>query len=214
MEYWPIPVGRHNRPGRKMKPKGILYHATANWSQTADAIMHARYLISTDRKVSWHVTVDHKRAVQHLPFDEIGWHAGDGNGEYNSNWIGVEICCNRVKYGQPLDKETYQNAVKVIAGLMKELGLTELKPHKVVYGKDCPHHTLFDHAQFEKDVREVMNTKKKDKASAWAQKSWAKAIDAEIIDGTRPKDLMTREEVITVLDRMGLIPEKGAKNDK
>jgi N-acetylmuramoyl-L-alanine amidase CwlA len=190
-----------------MKPKGILYHCTANWNPSADAEMHARYLVTTDREVSWHVTVDHKKAIQHLPFDEIGWHAGDGNGEYNSNWIGVEICCNRVKYGQPLDKETYQNAVRVISGLMKELGLTELKPHKVVYGKDCPHHTLFDHAQFEKDVREAM-TEEKDDVPTWAKASWEKAVNAKAIDGTRPNDALTRAEFITVLDRLGLIQEK------
>lgn len=201
LEQWPIPVGRHNRPGRKMKPKGILYHATANWSPSADAEMHARYLVTTEKPVSWHVTVDHKKAIQHLPFDEISWHAGDGNGEYNSNWIGVEICCNRVKYGQPLDKETYQNAVKVIAGLMKELGLTELKPHKVVYGKDCPHHTLFDHAQFEKDVREAM-TEKKDDVSPWAREARDWAVSRGITDGTRPKDPATREEIWAMLYRM------------
>lgn len=38
----------------------------------------------------------------------------------------------------------------------------------------------------------------------WALKSWEKATERGIIDGSRPKDPLTREELITILDRARL----------
>ena len=41
--------------------------------------------------------------------------------------------------------------------------------------------------------------------SAWAKASWEKAIAAGVTDGTNPQNPATREQVITMLDRLGLI---------
>ena len=41
--------------------------------------------------------------------------------------------------------------------------------------------------------------------SSWAKASWEKAIAAGITDGTNPQNPATREQVITMLDRLGLI---------
>lgn len=41
--------------------------------------------------------------------------------------------------------------------------------------------------------------------SSWAKDAWEKAIAAGVTDGTRPQDPITREQVITILDRLGLI---------
>lgn len=150
-----LPVGHRNRPGHPMKPKGLLYHTTNNWNKGAGDEMHAEYMENTNRVVSWHETVDKDSCTQHLPHNENGWHAGDGgNGYYNLNWLGMEISCEAVDRGQPLDKATYNNAVLRGAQICKEYGFGwgDLQPHKIVYGKDCPHHTLFDHNQFKRDV--------------------------------------------------------------
>ena len=48
-----------------------------------------------------------------------------------------------------------------------------------------------------------------DQADPWAQEAWAKAAAAGIFDGTRPRDPLTRQEAALVLDRLGLLPEKG-----
>jgi peptidoglycan hydrolase-like protein with peptidoglycan-binding domain len=155
-----LPEGHHNRPGNPMDPEGIIYHTTNNWNDKADDVMHGKYMASTSNTVSWHSTVDYDSATEHLPTVENGWHAGDGGkGHYNRNWVGVEISCNRVDRGQKLDKETYDNAVEYVAHIMQELGLNhwdQLQPHNVVYGKDCPHHTLFDRNQFKRDVFAVL----------------------------------------------------------
>jgi N-acetylmuramoyl-L-alanine amidase CwlA len=163
-----LPRGHEDRPGYPMKPKGLLYHTTNNWADGADDEAHSEFLQSGRSSASWHVTVDHDSSIQHLPFNENGWHAGDGGqGYYNRNWIGMEIACNRVKPGEPLDKETYDNAVEEAALIMKEADLTswgQLQPHNVVYGKDCPHHTLFNREQFKKDVFAKMEENAKPKA--------------------------------------------------
>ena len=41
--------------------------------------------------------------------------------------------------------------------------------------------------------------------SDWAKASWEKAIAAGVTDGTNPQNPATREQVITMLDRLGLI---------
>lgn len=151
-----LPAGHRNRPGYPMKPKGVLFHTTNNWKDGAGDEMHGEYMRNTERVVSWHVTVDKDSSTQHIPYNENAWHAGDGtNGQYNRNWIGVEIACEAVELGEPLDDATYRNAVEVVAKVMIANDLTDqkqLQPHAVVYGKDCPHHTLFNREQFKRDV--------------------------------------------------------------
>lgn len=151
-----LPLGHRNRPGYPMTPKGLIFHTTNNWSDGAGDELHGEYMENqTERTVSWHMTVDKDSSTQHIPFSENAWHAGDGgNGTYNRNWIGMEIACEAVAPGQPLDKPTYVNAVEEAARICKQFdfGWSELQPHKIVYGKDCPHHTLFAHDQFKKDV--------------------------------------------------------------
>lgn len=41
--------------------------------------------------------------------------------------------------------------------------------------------------------------------STWAQESWQKAYDKGIMDGTNPKNALTREQMSVVLDRLGLL---------
>lgn len=158
-----IPKWKQNRPGRTRKAKGILYHTTNNWAKSADAEAHGNYLKNTKEAKSWHLTIDDKISVQHLPFDESAYHAGDGgNGHFNTYWIGVEICTNNVSSDQALDKATYDRAVQVIAWLMQEQGFnkqSQLKPHRVVKGKNCPWSAHFNTAQFEKDVFSALGKK-------------------------------------------------------
>jgi len=135
-----IPAGRSNRPGEAIVPQWITIHDTGNANPGADAEAHASYLKGDDAAeapVSWHFTVDDKRAVQHLPLDEHGWHAADGHGPGNTSSIGVEICENAD--GDRAAAET--NAAALTAWLLVEFGLdiTCVVPHKHWYPKDCPH---------------------------------------------------------------------------
>lgn len=44
-----------------------------------------------------------------------------------------------------------------------------------------------------------------DTPSSWAKASWEKAIAAGVTDGTNPQNPITREQVVVMLDRLGLI---------
>jgi N-acetylmuramoyl-L-alanine amidase len=129
-----IPVGRFNRPGNKMSPEYITIHDTANTSPGANALMHARYLKTVTKEVSWHYTVDDTTVVQHLPWNEAGWHTGTSQG--NGNSIGAEICMN--SDGNRAKAE--ENAQLLCVGLMKETGiaLDHIVQHNHWSGKNCP----------------------------------------------------------------------------
>jgi N-acetylmuramoyl-L-alanine amidase len=178
----------HNRPAYSMKPVGLLYHTTNNWSKSAGDEMHAGYMETTSRVVSWHVTVDHDSATQHIPYNENAWHAGDGaKGFYNRNWLGLEIACNKINKGEPIDPETYDNAVDVAAQMMMETGVSQLAPHKIVYGKDCPHHSFFDHKTFEKDVQRTIQIRSHVQMD-WKEKIMLRAMDDGLITQNHKAD--------------------------
>ncbi|MEB8638189.1 N-acetylmuramoyl-L-alanine amidase, partial [Bacillus cereus] len=138
-----IPKGNRNRPAYAMNPRYITIHTTANQSAGADARAHARYVNNGGGSagVSWHFTVDDNRIVQHLPLNENGWHAGDGNGAGNRSSIGIEICENR--------DGNFEKALIHTAGLVKflmaHLGLKigNVVSHQHWSGKNCPR-PIFD----------------------------------------------------------------------
>lgn len=126
-----IPKGRGNRPGLPLTLRYITVHNTGNPGATAKN--HASYIKSDDavkNKVSWHFTVDDLGAYQHLPVDEVGYHASGGN--YTS--IGIEVC----EVANQEQAET--NAVKLIAWLMDKYGLPigKVVPHRHWDAKYCP----------------------------------------------------------------------------
>ncbi|RXJ01657.1 N-acetylmuramoyl-L-alanine amidase [Anaerobacillus alkaliphilus] len=43
--------------------------------------------------------------------------------------------------------------------------------------------------------------------SDWAQEAWDKAVAANIIDDTNPRETLTREQLFVVLDRLGLLDD-------
>ena len=139
---WIVPKGNPDiRPGYHMTPKYITIHETDNTSVGAGARNHAQYLYNqavgnTNRAASWHFTVDDKEIYQHLPINENGWHAGDGNGAGNRQSIAIEIAVN-----QDGDyNKAVENAKKLAAHLMKETGvsLNNVVKHQKWSGKNCP----------------------------------------------------------------------------
>ncbi|EAO52850.1 N-acetylmuramoyl-L-alanine amidase / S-layer protein [Bacillus thuringiensis serovar israelensis ATCC 35646] len=139
---WIVPAGNLDiRPQNPMKAKYITIHETANTERGANAENHAKYLYNqatqgTFRTASWHFTVDDKEIYQHLPTNENGWHAGDGQGSGNMESIGIEIAVN-----QDGDyNKAVENAQKLVAHLMKQEGISgdNLRRHQQWSGKKCP----------------------------------------------------------------------------
>jgi N-acetylmuramoyl-L-alanine amidase len=135
-----IPEGRKNRPGYKIiGPEYITIHSTGNTNKGANAAAHGSYLRGAAANVpaSWHYTVDDKEIRQHLPLDEVGWHAGDGNnGPGNRKSIAIEICENQDGNAE----RAIKNAAWLAAYLLKRfgLGIDRIKQHYDWSGKNCP----------------------------------------------------------------------------
>ena len=159
-----LPISTGIRPGIKKPahPVGvpvynsdyvywIVVHETANTAPGAGALSHANYLWNAAQagnilNTSWHYTIDDKALYQHIPLDEIAYHAGDGstlptkNGVYfgggNRNGIGIET-----SVAQDGDNyRVWQRTAKLSAQLMKQynLPLTQLSYHQDFSGKICP----------------------------------------------------------------------------
>jgi N-acetylmuramoyl-L-alanine amidase len=203
-----IPAGRRNRPGTKLTgPKYITIHDTANPAKGANALMHAKYLKGDDaanRPASWHFTVDDQNVVQHIPLNEVAWHAGDGSkGPGNTSSIAIEICENAD--GDRTKAEA--NAAELVAHLLKQFGLSidAVVQHNRWTGKDCPRiirHRSGGWEAFLTAVRKHLNppTSADWRAEFAAAREWA--VEQGITDGSRPKDPVTREELWVMLYRM------------
>ncbi len=127
-----------------MKPTRIVVHNTAN---DASADQEIRYMNKSQaeggRQTSFHYAVDDIEAVQGLPENRNGWHAGDGgNGKGNREGIAIEICYS--KSGGERFIKAEQNAVELIVDILKRYGwgIEKITKHQDYSGKYCPHRTL------------------------------------------------------------------------
>ena len=139
-----IPRGHPNRPGTKLDgPRYITIHDTENAGKGAGAASHARYLKRTTGDgpaTSWHFTVDDRGVYQHLPLDEVAWHAGDGHtpGGGNRASLGIEICENSDGDRAKAEDRAAWLAARLLARF--GLGLEKVVPHQRWYPeKSCPH---------------------------------------------------------------------------
>lgn len=127
----------------EMKPTRIVIHNTAN-DASADA--EIKYMKKSEkqggRQTSFHYAVDDKEAVQGLPENRNGWHAGDGNGKGNREGIAIEICYS--KSGGERFMKAEQNAADLVVDILKRYGwsISKVTKHQDYADKYCPHRTL------------------------------------------------------------------------
>lgn len=132
----------------------IVFHDTANTDPNSGALSHSNYLKNlvknnTPTYVSWHYTLDDQMLIQHIPDNEIAYHAGDGStlpgqGSYlgggNRNGIGLETAVSEnydlVRIWQRTAKFTSKKAVQY------NLPQDHIRFHRDFSGKSCPN-TLF-----------------------------------------------------------------------
>ena len=127
-----------------MNPEGLTIHNTAN---DASAMAEVSYMQGNPYEVSFHYAVDDTRAVQGLPLNRNGWHAGDGgSGKGNRKTIGLEICYS--KSGGTRFIEAEKNGAILAAMILKSRGwgIERMGKHQDywqgTYYKYCPHRTL------------------------------------------------------------------------
>ena len=205
IDHIPRTTPYNRRPGLAMVPQYLTIHSTANPNSTARNERGWLTNPSNDRIASWHIVVDEREAIEAIPLDEVAYHAGNATGNRTS--IGIEICesGNRQK--------TLANAVKLVVKLLKERGwgVDRLRRHHDWSGKICPRilqpNNWAGWERFKQDVAKELAggastvTQDKNRPSSWAKEPWDWAKKEGITDGTRPKDTMTREEMVTMLHR-------------
>ena len=125
-----------------MTPVGICMHNTAN---SAPAKNEINYMNNNSSTTSFHLAVDENEAIQGLPFDRNGWHAGDGNGPGNRKHIGIEIARSTDNTPGVFEKAE-RRAACVAAKLcgMYGWGVGQIKAHRDFAAKDCPHRTSME----------------------------------------------------------------------
>jgi len=191
-----------------MTPEFIVVHNTANDASAANEVV---YMISNNNQISFHYAVDDKEIVQGIPENRNAWHAGDGtNGRGNRKGLSIEICYS--KSGGQRFIEAEKLAAKFIACKLKEKGwgIDRVKKHQDFSGKYCPHRTLdmgwqrfLDMVQAELNaLKGVDKVAEQNTPSSWAKDAWEWAKKEKLLDGTRPKDTLTREEFAVVLKRL------------
>lgn len=123
-----------------MTPEYITIHNTDNDGSANNEIV---YMTRNDEEVSFHWAVDDKEAVQGLPLDRNGWHAGDtGKGTGNRKSIGIEICYSETG-GERFEK-AYANSFELVAMMMKQFNIpaSKIMYHQHWSGKYCPRRLL------------------------------------------------------------------------
>ena len=136
----------------QMTPIGICMHNTAN---SAPATNEINYMNSNNYQVSFHLAVDENQAIQGLPFDRNGWHAGDGNGQGNRKHIGIEIARSTSNDANVFAKAE-RRAAAVVAKLCQMYGwsTSNVLAHRDFASKNCPHRTNM--GAFRKLVEEAL----------------------------------------------------------
>lgn len=122
----------------EMDAIGVTIHQTGNTGNSS-ADNEIAYMISNSNEVSYHFAVDEEHAVQGLPLNRNGWHAGDGNGDGNRHTIGIEICRDYSPDREQYDKAV-DNGARLAATILKEYGwdIDHLYKHEDWSGKHCP----------------------------------------------------------------------------
>ena len=148
-----------NRPRAKLLPGDlwVTVHETGNPNPSADALMHRRFVNEGGgpERVSFHFAVDDARAVQILPLDERGFHAGDGcddpardTGCFRS--VAIETCVN-APAGSARWTKAKRNLAALVALIVADPGrfvggdalagrfaFERVAPHNRWSGKNCP----------------------------------------------------------------------------
>lgn len=140
-----------------MTPEFVVIHnAGTDGNPSAENLNNA--MKKNQEQKSWHFSVDENEAVQGLPINRNGWHAGDGgDGDGNRKGIAIEICrdmyddgSNTYKLTKGTSDERFDkakdNGALLAAIILNKYGwdISRVKKHQDFMDKYCPHHILND----------------------------------------------------------------------
>ena len=181
---------KFNRPGTKLKPKGVVVHETGNPGGTAQN--HFDYWNAKNRGSSVQAVVDWNEAIQLIPYNEVSWHAGR---TANLSMIGVELCRPK-EHDEAKFKEVWDTAVNLFADIfIEQIGVTTVT-------KD----NLMSHAEVSAKWHETKHT---DPISYFAE--YNKTVDdfrwavQQRINELKGSQLMSLADAVNVLVAKGVV---------
>lgn len=187
---------------------GTAEQNAAYYGSTANIGASAHYFVGHDGEI-W----------QSVGERDTAWHCGAKSYRHgacrNGNAIGVELCCRRreglpagaaATQGWYFEPQTVDAAVELCRDIVGRYGLSRERVlrHYDVTGKVCPAPFVYDGESWTAFLDRVFAPAKAQPAD-WAHRAWEKARSAGALDGTRPGEPVTRQELAVVLDRLGLL---------
>ena len=185
--------------GRTKEIDRIVLHYTAGDGDTAEN--NGKYFAGGGRNASAHYFVDEKGVVQSVADGDTAWHAG--NWEMNCRSIGVEMCSKKDGAGNYyIPAATVKNAQTLVKHLMAKhsIDIDGVIRHYDVTGKACPAPMVA-----QEKWKAFLSGLMEPQAASWAAEAWENAKAKGVLDGTRPSDALTRQELAVILQRLKLI---------
>lgn len=196
--------------GRTRKIDRIVLHYTGGDGDTAEN--NGTFFAGADRKSSAHYFVDEDSVVQIVSESDTAWHAG--NWDMNCRSIGIEMCSRKDSKGNYyIPEATVKRAAELTRELMAkyDVPITGIIRHYDVTGKKCPA-PMVDNLILWNNFKKMLTVTEEPKGhvavetpASWAEEAWQTAADKGILDGTRPTDPITRQELAVALHRVGLL---------
>lgn len=196
--------------GRTKPIDRIVLHYTAGNGDTAEG--NGKYFAGSNRKSSAHYFVDESSIVQTVLDGDTAWHAG--NWDMNSRSIGIEMCSRKDSRGNYyIPDAIVKRAAELVRELMAkyDVPITGVIRHYDVTGKKCPA-PMVDNTILWGNFKKMLTVEEVPKGnepvetpSSWAAAAWQEAANRGIMDGTRPFDPITRQEMAVILSRLGHI---------
>lgn len=150
----------------------------------------------------------------------------------NRNSLGVEMCSDIVGGKYVITAQTVDLAVQLVRQLMAKyrIPIARVVRHYDVTGKDCPEPWVRDESlwrkfkarltvkdpieeeikamtdkEFAQYVDRYLAAKANQQPHPYAAEAWSKAKAAGIVDGSKPQCPLTREQLVVILQRLGLL---------
>lgn len=188
-------VGRMSNGVQYSVDKIIIHHWGAE-GQTFDGV--CAWFESPSCQTSAHYVVEGGRVACLVNLSDTAYHAGD----WGANLTSIGIECR-----PEMSDADLETVCELVAYLYKVYGELPIYGHKDFSPTACPGKYYSQLGYIHDRALELMQGDSKpsvdaNKPSAWAADAWDKAHELGLLDGTRPHDKVTREELAAVLVRL------------
>lgn len=118
------------------------------------------------------------------------------------------LCSIGIECRPEADSEDYATVAQLVADIWQEWGELPIVPHRAIVATNCP--GVWDVACVEQMAQAIYAQRLAPKVieqhpDKWAETAWQAASKQGILDGTRPRAALTRQELAIVLERVDIV---------